>query len=113
MVPYFGRHGCKQFIKKKPVKSGYKLWVAVTPLGYTIQFYPYTGKSDFFDSDLVLGGSVVDKLTEILPKHARSNYHIITDNFFTNPQLLRSLRQKEIAAVGTVRLNRVENAPLK
>ena len=48
-----------------------------------------------------------------LLKHAGSNYHIITDNFFTSPQLLRSLREKGIAATGTVQLNRVENAPLK
>ena len=71
------------------------------------------GKDDFFDPDLGLGGSVVDKLTDSLPKHAGSNYHIITDNFFTSPQLLRSLREKEIGATGTVRLNRVKNAPLK
>ena len=38
MVPYFGRHGCKQFMKSKPVKFGYKLWVAATPIGYAIQF---------------------------------------------------------------------------
>ena len=42
-----------------------------------------------------------------------SNYHIITDIFFTSSQLLRSLREKGIAATGTIRLNRVENAPLK
>ena len=71
------------------------------------------GKDDFFDTDLGLGGSVVDKLMDSLPKHVGSNYHIITDNFFTSPQLLRSLREKGIAATGTVRLNRVENAPLK
>ena len=33
MVPYYGRHGCKQYIQNKPVKFGYKLWVAATPLG--------------------------------------------------------------------------------
>ena len=47
-----------------------------------------------------------------LPKHVRSGYYIITDNFFTCSQLLRSLREKEIAATGTVRLNRAENATL-
>ena len=113
MVPYFGRHGCKQFIKNKPVKFRYKLCVAATPLGYAIQFYPYMCKDNFFDPDLGLGGSVVDKLTNSLPKHARSNYHIITDNFFTSPQLLRSLRDKGTDATSTVRLNRVENAPMK
>ena len=112
MVPYFGRHECNQFMKNKVVKFGYKLWVAAALLGYATEFYPYMGK-DFFDSDLRLRGSVVDKLTNSLPKHAGSNYHIITDNFFTSPQLLRSLREKGIAATGTVRLNRVENVPLK
>ena len=71
------------------------------------------GKNDFFDPDLGLGGSVVDKLMSSLPKHAGSIYHIITDNFFTDPQLLRSLREKGIAATDTVQLNRVKNAPLK
>ena len=114
MVPYFGRHGCKQFMKKEPVKFGFKLWVAATPLGYAIQFNPYMGKDDFFDPDLELGGSVVDKLTNSLTKHARSNYHIITDKSqVTSPQLLRSLKEIGIAATGTVQLNRVENAPLK
>ncbi|XP_050301648.1 piggyBac transposable element-derived protein 3-like [Anthonomus grandis grandis] len=26
MVPYFGRHSCKMFIKGKPVRFGFKLW---------------------------------------------------------------------------------------
>ena len=39
-VPYYGRNSCKQYIQNKPVKFGYKLWVAATPLGYGIQFYP-------------------------------------------------------------------------
>ena len=95
MVPYFGRHVCKQFMKNKPVKFGYKLWVAASPLGHSIQFYPYMGKDDFFDPDLELGGSIVDKLTDSLTKHAGSNYHIIADNFFTSYQLLRSLREKD------------------
>ena len=99
-------------MKKKAVKFEYKLWVAATPLGYTIQFYLYMGIDDFLDIDLGLGGSVVGKLTDSLPKHAGSNYHI-ADNFFASPQLRRSLREKGIAAAGTFRLNRVENAPLK
>ena len=113
MVPYFGRHGRKQFIKNKPVKFGYKLWVVAIPLGYAIQFHPYFGKDNVFDPDLGLGGSAVDKLTDSLPKHAGLKCHIITDNLFTSPQLVRSLREKGIAGTGTVRLNGVENAPMK
>ena len=44
MVPYFGRHGAKQYIHGQPVKFGYKLWVMATPLGYCIQFCPHAGK---------------------------------------------------------------------
>ncbi|KAJ8914014.1 hypothetical protein NQ315_012037 [Exocentrus adspersus] len=30
MVPYFGRHGCKQFIRGQPIHWGYKLWAFYT-----------------------------------------------------------------------------------
>ena len=53
MVPYYGCHGCKQYTQNKPVKFGYKLRVAATPLGYGIQFYPYAGKDDNWSRILV------------------------------------------------------------
>ena len=36
MVPYFGRHGTKQFIRGKPIRWGYGtgLWTGTTRLGY-------------------------------------------------------------------------------
>ena len=71
------------------------------------------GKDNFFDRDLGPREFVVDKLTNSLPKHAASNYQFITNNFFTSIQLLCSLREQGIAATCTVRLNMVENAPLK
>ena len=42
-----------------------------------------------------------------------SNYHIIMDKFFTSPNLLRILKARGVAATGTVRINCVENAPLR
>jgi len=41
MVPYYGRHSTKQFIRGKPIRFGYKLWCLNTRLGYLIQFDPY------------------------------------------------------------------------
>ena len=113
MVAYLGRHGCKQYMRKKPVKFGYKFWVAATPLGYAIRLYSYAGKDENYDSNLRLGGSVVATLAEKLPSQVGSNYHIIMDNFLTSPNLLPILRAKVIAATGTVRNNRVENPPLR
>ena len=113
MVPYFGCHGYKQYMRNKPVKSGYKFWVAATPLGYAIQFYPYAGKDENYDSNLGLGGSVVATLVEKLPSQVGPNYHVIMDNFFTSPNLLSILNAKDIAATGTVRINRVEITSLR
>ena len=100
-------------MRNKPRKFGNKFWVAATPLGYAIQFYPYAGKDENYDSNLGLGGSVVATLAEKLPSQVGSNYHIIMDNFFTSPNLLRILKAKGIAAIGTIRINSVENVPLR
>ena len=113
MVPYYGRHGCKQYIQNNPVKFGYKLWVAATPLGYAVQFFPYAGKDDNYNKDIGLGGSVVMTLMSKLPTVPNSNYHVVMDNFFTSPRLLRLLKGNGIATTGTVRANRTENAPLQ
>ena len=100
-------------MRNKPLKFGHKFWVAATPLGYAIRFYPYAGKDENYDSSQGLGGSVVATLAEKLPSQVGSNYHMIMNNFFTSPNLLRILKAKCIAATGTVRINRVENAPLR
>ena len=100
-------------MRNKPVKYGCKFWVAETTLGHAIQFYPYAGKDENYDSNLGLCGSVVATLAEKRPSQVGSNYHIIMDNFFTSPNLLRILKAKGIAATGNVRINRVENTPLR
>ena len=43
MVPYYGRHSCKQHIHGKPIRFSYKLWSACTRAGYLVQFIPYQG----------------------------------------------------------------------
>ena len=113
MVPYYGRHVCKQYIQNKPVKFGYKLWVAATPVCHGIQFYHYAGKDDNYNKDIGLGGSAVMTLMSKLPTVHDSHYHAVTDNFFTSPSLLQVLKESGIAATGTVRANRTKKAPLQ
>ena len=43
MVPYRGLHSAKQYIKGKPVKSGYKLWMLCSSDGYPYNFEIYCG----------------------------------------------------------------------
>ena len=48
-----------------------------------------------------------------LPTVPNSNYHVVMDNFFASPSLLRLLKGNGMAATGTVRANRTENTPLQ
>lgn len=71
IAPYFSAHPCKQFIRMKPIRWGYKFWVGATRLGYVLWFSPYQGASTEIPVEYKkygLGGSVVlqyaDKLQE-------------------------------------------------
>ena len=110
MVPYYGRHGAKQFIRGKPIRFGYKMWVLATPLGFVLQFKPYQGalgRQSY--PGLGMGGSVVFDLISNL---SDDPYHITFDNLFTSLKLVDALSAKGITCTGTIRANRIENCPL-
>jgi len=52
MIPYFGRHGAKQYIHGKPMKFGYKMWVLATRLDYNST---HTKELEQLTKSLVLG----------------------------------------------------------
>ena len=108
MVPYYGRHSAKQYIRGKPIRFGYKVWSINTPLGYCAQMEPYQG-AGVTHAELGLGGSVVVNLVNSLPT---DTYVVYFDNFFTSLRLLEQLAAMNIHATGTVRANRIENCPL-
>lgn len=45
MVPYFGRHASKMFIKTKPVRFGYKFWCICSSNGNLYKCIPCGRKS--------------------------------------------------------------------
>ena len=45
MVPYFGRHNTKQFIRGKSIRFGYKLWAITSSSGFLYHAEPYCGSS--------------------------------------------------------------------
>nr|CAH7730399.1 unnamed protein product [Callosobruchus chinensis] len=115
MVPYFGRHGCKQFIKGKPIRWGYKVWAGTTRLGYIVWFDPYQGSSGILCDkykDMGLGASVVLQYVDVLLKSGYRPY-IYFDNFFTSFWLLAVLQQRGIKGTGTIRENRIPSDPLE
>ena len=58
MEPYYGHHSMKQFIRRKPVRYGFKFWCLTSPEGYMVKFHPCTG------SNKTLGKSLGESVTE-------------------------------------------------
>ena len=79
MVPYFGRHSAKMFIRGKPIRFGYKNWVLASSDGYPYKFETYTGACDTKDSSKPLGPQVVSALLSIVENPAC--HCVYFDNF--------------------------------
>jgi DNA excision repair protein ERCC-6 len=110
MIKYYGRHGCKQYIKGKPIRFGYKVWCINLVSGYLVSFDFYQGKSASIPkTPLGLGGSVVVSLTDRLPGRG---YHIFCNRFFTSFPLIQHMAEKGIAVTGTVMKNRICHCPV-
>ena len=102
MVPYKGRSSLKQYMPKKPIRRGLKVWMRADSCnGYVSRFQVYVGKE--VTSEKGLGARVVKDLSrDLIGKH----YHIFCDNFFTSIRLFDELHQKGIYATGTLRADR-------
>lgn len=111
MVPYFGRHGCKQYIHGKPIRYGYKFWVGSTYKGYILWVEPYQGAGTFVNNaykQMGLGPSVILTYADVLSQQrAKLNYHLYFDNLFTTLPLLAELEKRGLGGTGTIRENRL------
>lgn len=117
MVPYYGSHGTKQFIRGKPIRWGYKIWTGTTKRGYIEWFEPYQGSNaQGFEKyrELGLGASVVLRFADVLQNRSKeAPFHIFCDNFFTSVLLLNHLAERGLKCTGTLRENRISKCPLK
>ena len=102
MVKFKGHNMMKQYIKNKPIKWVFKLWIrAGSSNGYVYEIDPYTGRKLL--PEVCLGESVVLSLSKSL---IGSGCHLFIDNFFNSPKLMLILHGHGILATGTVRQNR-------
>ena len=103
MIKHKGRAVFKQYLPKKPVKWGFKVFaVCDADTGMLCKFEIYTGQAGANDCD-GLTHAVVLRLTEHLAGAGRI---LFTDNFYTSPALAESLLERGSHLVGTVRTNR-------
>lgn len=115
MVPYFGKHGCKQFIKGKPIRYGYKMWMGATSNGYCVWLEPYQGAKTKICPNYKpfgLGPSIILQYSDVLSRLGQLPYHIFFDNFFTTVPLLHQLQSRGIRGTGTIRENRMSKCPI-
>ncbi|XP_045477491.1 piggyBac transposable element-derived protein 3-like [Harmonia axyridis] len=110
MVKYYGRHSCKQFIRGKPIRFGYKVWSLNAENGYLINFDIYQGSNPKsvteYDNKFGKATSPLLIMLDSLPDR-NLRYQIYTDNLFTSFNLLTELKQRGYGVTGTVRENRV------
>ncbi|KAL3053630.1 hypothetical protein OYC64_006036 [Pagothenia borchgrevinki] len=106
MIRYYGRHGCKQFIRGKPIRFGYKLWSLASSSGYMHHMEPYGGSHTLLpETGLGQGPSVVLGLAE--QAQVSQGCKFIHDNLFTSLGFLDEMTKRRYASSGTMRQNRL------
>ena len=102
MVKFKGRSSLKQYLPKKPIKRGFKVWMrADSTNGFVSDLEVYTGRSDGTTVDL--GAKVVRKLSNVLQG---GYHHLYFDNFFSSLPLFDSLLENGLYACGTFQRDR-------
>jgi len=88
MVKYFGRHSCRQFIRGKTIRFGYKIWCLNSKDGYLVNFDLYQNIKSNSDYEKLFGkaASPLLVLLDEIPDDKRElNYNIYMDNLFSSP----------------------------
>ena len=98
------RIGFVQYMPKKPVRFGVKIWVlADSKQPYVMDFQIYTGKDERTPEEGLANRVIEDLLSPLYDR----GHILYTDNFYSNPLKFLDLENKGTLAVGTVRNNRI------
>ncbi|KAI4463877.1 transposase is4 [Holotrichia oblita] len=109
MVPYYGKHYAKQYIRGKPIRFGFKNWALCTNEGYMVGFDIYIGKNSSLEKHFGVGGDIVLALLQQTEVPKNEGYKIYFDNYFTSLPLLAHLSVQKYCATGTNPFTDVRN----
>ena len=104
LIRYDGRLSWKQYMPKKPVKWGFKLWcLCDSSTGYCVAFSVYTGASNDDNNGMDLGYRVIMRL---MRGYLSANRCVFADNYFTSVHLAKDLLDADTYLCGTTRASR-------
>ena len=104
IIPYYGKHVTRQFIRGNPIRFGFKLWCITLSERYLLHAEPYCGvDTDLPGTGLDQGADVVLGLIEKCKIKTGST--VTFDNLFTSLPLLDDLTKLGICALGTLQQN--------
>ena len=112
MVPYFGWHNAKMFIRGQPISFGFKIWWLCGSDGYPYNVKIYQGKAKKLQ-DQPLGSRVINNMVDVITANSSALLHeLYFDNFFTSYSLMSDLAKIDVQATGTIRKTE-QQAPIK
>lgn len=112
MVPFKRKTVLRQYMPKKPIKWGIKLFCLCSSSGMLYDFEIYQGKNTVISGPkLGFCSDIVVHLTRTIPEN--KNLKLFFDNYFSTLNLILYLQKKGIWATGTIRRNRCSKVPLQ
>ncbi|KRY88724.1 PiggyBac transposable element-derived protein 3 [Trichinella pseudospiralis] len=108
MVPYYGHHSCKMFIRGKPIRFFYKIWTLSSANGYPYALKIYAGRDEREKSE-PLGMKIIEEMISVLERP--EEHELYFNNFFASYNLLEKLSGRMIRATGTMRNSRTRKIP--
>ena len=112
MVPYYGQNHTKQFIRRKSIRFGFKMWAHCSKQGFQHFFEFYTGRHDDSDSlvdNLGVGGNVVIKLVKATNLAKDSGCKVFFDNYFISVTLLKKMLKRGVCGWRLAEKTKLQN----
>lgn len=107
MVKFKGKLKFRQYLKDKPVKWGIKCFLMCDSFsGYCYKIEVYTGKSTIINN-IAKTNTYTHDLVMRMAEGFENYWRVIYfDNYYTTIKIVKSLYEKKIGCVGTLRKNR-------
>lgn len=112
IIPFKGTISIKQYMKDKPESWGIKVYCLCGSSGILYDFIVYQGVTTEYREEYKAFGICAGTMMQLSERITEPNHQLYFDNFFSTYALFQWLKNRQIYAVGTIRINRFGNPPL-